>query len=99
VLKTILEKIDLIKGKKVDTQTLDRAKNMCITMNELGLQTIASQGSNAALNEIIGLGSNYDSVYPSLIKKVTADDVLRVAKKLFSHHLITATKPSDQNKK
>ena len=95
VLKTILEKIDLIKGKKVDTQTLDRAKNMCITMNELGLQTIASQGSNAALNEIIGLGSNYDSVYPSLIKKVTADDVLRVAKKLFSHHLITATKPSD----
>jgi len=99
VLKTILEKIDLIKGKKVDTQTLERAKNMCITMNELGLQTIASQGSNAALNEIIGLGSNYDSVYPSLIKKVTADDVLRVAKKLFSHHLITATKPSDQNKK
>ena len=99
VLKTILEKIDLIKGKKVDTQTLDRAKNMCITMNELGLQTIASQGSNAALNEIIGLGSNYDSVYPSLIKKVTADDVLRIAKKLFSHHLITATKPSDQNKK
>ena len=99
VLKTILEKIDLIKGKKVDTQTLERAKNMCITMNELGFQTIASQGSNAALNEIIGLGSNYDSVYPSLIKKVTADDVLRVAKKLFSHHLITATKPSDQNKK
>ncbi|MEA3359138.1 MAG: pitrilysin family protein, partial [Thermodesulfobacteriota bacterium] len=99
VLKTILEKIGLIKSKEVDIQTLNRAKNMCITMNELGLQTIAAQGSNAALNEIIGLGSNYDSVYPSLIKKVTADDVLRVAKKLFSHHLITATKPSDKDKK
>ncbi len=99
VLKTILEKIDLIKGKRVDTQTLNRAKNMCITMNELDLQTIAAQGSNAALNEIIGLGINYDSVYPSLIKKVTADDVLRVSEKLFSHHLITTTKPSDPNKK
>ncbi len=95
VVKTILENIDLIKTKKVDDQTLDRAKNMCITMNKMSLQTIASQSSNAALNEIIGLGSNYDSVYPSLIKKVTPEDVLRVAEKMFSHHLITATKPSN----
>jgi len=95
VVRTILENIDSIKTTKVDDQTLDRAKNMCITMNEMSLQTIASQSSNAALNEIIGLGSNYDSVYPSLIKKVTAEDVLRVAEKMFSHHLITATKPSN----
>ena len=95
VVKTILEKIDRIKSKKVDSQTLDRAKNICITMNELGIETIDAQCSNAALNEIIGLGSNYDSIYSSRIEKVTAEDVLRVAGKLFSHHLITATKPSD----
>lgn len=95
VVNIILEKINQIKTKKVDQETLQRAKNMCITMNEMSLETISSQSSNAALNEIIGLGKDYDSIYPSLIKEVTAEDVLRVSKKMFSHHLITATKPSN----
>ena len=96
VLKIIVDKVALIRGKQVDEQTLRRAKDMCITMHEIGLETIAAQASSAALNEILGLGSSYDSKYPALIQKVTPADVLRVARKLFSHHLIVATKPLAQ---
>jgi zinc protease len=35
--------------------------------------------------------------YPDLIERVSAGDVLRVAKKLFAHHLIVATKPKQVN--
>lgn len=93
VLNIILDKMALIRSEEVDDQTLRRAKDMCVTTHELGLETIASQASGAALNEILGLGSDYDEKYPSLIEEVTAADVLRVAQNLFAHHLIVATKP------
>ena len=93
VLKIILDKMALIQEKEVDDQTLKMAKDMCITMHELGLEKIAAQASSAALNEILGLGSDYDDKYPALIQKVTAADVWRVARKLLSNHLIVATKP------
>jgi zinc protease len=93
VLNIILDKMALIRSEEVDDQTLRRAKDMCVTTHELGLETIASQASGAALNEILGLGSDYNEKYPSLIEEVTAADVLRMARNLFAHHLIVATKP------
>jgi zinc protease len=94
VLRIVLDKMDLIQKGTVDPTTLDQAKNMCIAAHEMGLETIASQTSSAALNEILGLGYDYDVKYPDLIESVSAEDVLRVAKKLFAHHLIVATKPN-----
>jgi zinc protease len=95
VLKIVLEQTALIRQRQVDATTLERAKNMCITMHEIGLETIEAQATSSALNEILGLGYDYDMKYPALIEKVNAADVLRVAKKLFSHHLIVSTKPKD----
>jgi zinc protease len=96
VLKIVLEKMALVRQSEVDTKTLELAKNMCITMHELGLQTIAAQATSAALNEVLGLGYDYNSQYPALIDKVNAEDVLRVTRKLFAHHLIVTTKPKDR---
>jgi zinc protease len=93
VLKIILDKMTLIQNTEVDPKTLELAKNMCITTHEIGLERIASQASSAAVDEILGLGYDYDSMYPELIRGVSAGDVLRVAKRLFSHHLIVTTKP------
>jgi zinc protease len=93
VLRIILEQLALIQAGEVDAATLDRGKNMCISMHEMGLETVAAQAASSALNEILGLGYDYDMMYPKLIEKVSAADVLRLAKRLFSHHLIVATKP------
>lgn len=94
VLKIIIDKMTLIQSMEVNHTTLERAKNMCITTHEIGLERIESQASSATVNEALGLGYDYASIYPGLIQRVTAADVLRVAKKLFSHHLIVATKPN-----
>ncbi len=96
VRKIILDQMALIQNVEVDSTTLKQAKSMCITAHEVGLETIASQASSLALNEILGLGYDYDGKYPDFIKGVRAGDVLRVAKKLFRHHLIVATKPKGQ---
>lgn len=93
VLKIVLGQMALIQEKEVDSKTLERAKNVCITMHEIGLETIAAQASSSALNQLVGLGYDYDTRYRELIEKVSAADVLRVARKLFSHHLIVTTKP------
>jgi len=93
VLGIILEQLALIQAREVDAVTLDRGKNMCISMHEMGLETVAAQAASSALNEILGLGYDYDVMYPKLIEKVSAADVLRLARRLFSHHLIVATKP------
>ena len=94
VLKIILEQLDVIQEREIDASTLERGKNMCITMHDMGLETVAAQAASYALNEILGLGYDYDMRYGKLIEKVSAADVLRVAKRLFSHHLIVATKPN-----
>jgi zinc protease len=94
VLKIILEQLDVIQEREIDAKTLERGKNMCITMHDMGLETVAAQAASCALNEILGLGYDYDMRYGKLIEKVSAADVLRVAKRLFSHHLIVATKPN-----
>lgn len=98
VLKIVLDQMALIQEKEVDSKTLERAKNVCITMHEIGLETIAAQASSSALNQLVGLGYDYDTTYPELIEKVSAADVLRVARKLFSHHLIVTTKPREAPK-
>jgi zinc protease len=94
VLKIILEQFDVIQAREVDANTLERGKNMCIAMHDMGLETVAAQAASCALNEILGLGYDHDMRYGELIEKVSAGDVLRVAKRLFSHHLIVATKPN-----
>jgi len=98
VLKTVSQQMALIQQEEVDLKTLQRAKDVCITMHEIGLETIADQALSSALNKILGLGYDYDMRYPALIGKVSAADVLRVAKRLFSHHLIVTTKPKKQSK-
>jgi zinc protease len=96
VLEIILDRMALIQREEIGSDTLDRAKNVCITMHEIGLETIEAQASSAGLNEKVGLGFDYDKTYPSLVKQVSAADVLRVARRLFSHHLIVATKPKKE---
>jgi len=95
VLEIILDRMALTQHKEIGPEELEQAKNMCITMHELGLETIGEQASSAALNEMVGLGFDYDKTYSTRIEVVTAADALRVAERLFSQHLIVATKPRE----
>jgi len=93
VQKIILEKMALIQDEEVDEATLNRAKGICITMHQINLEINGAQASSDAINEVMGLGYDYDQKYPDLIRRVTANDVKRVAQRLFKHHLIVITRP------
>jgi zinc protease len=93
VLEAIQSKMARIQEEELASEELERAKAMCITAHELGLETIASQASSAATYEMLGLGYDYARLYPGFIKSVSAAEVLRVAKRLFAHHLVVSTKP------
>jgi len=93
VVKIILEKLKKIQQKPLEAEELAAAKNMVITMHEMSQETNGAQARSDAINELLGLGYDWDSRYPELIRKVTAEDVLRVARRLFRHHLLVSTIP------
>ncbi|UCG11542.1 MAG: insulinase family protein [Deltaproteobacteria bacterium] len=95
VVEIILEKLERIQREPLSTEELEAAKDMCITMHEMSLESNGAQARSAAVNEILGLGYDWDSHYPQLIRSVTAEDVLRVARNLFRYHLLVSTIPEN----
>ena len=93
VLDLILRKIEQIQADLVSEEELERAKNMVITMHQLGRETNGAQAYEAALWEVLGLGFDWGEQYPELAGDVDREDILRVARKYFRHHLVASTIP------
>jgi zinc protease len=93
VLDIISEMVRRIQEEPVTDNELELAKNMVITMHDLGLETNVSQALSAAVSEALGLGYDWDQGYRDLIQEVTREDVQRVAKRIFQHRLIATTIP------
>jgi len=93
VVRIILDKVQKIQQQPLEPGELEAAKNMCITMHEMGLETNAAQAASATVNELLGLGYDWDRRYPEQIRQVQAEDVLRLARRLFQHHLLVSAIP------
>jgi zinc protease len=94
VVKIIRERMNRLKETPLEEETLTEAKDICVVMHKMGLETVSAQAGSVAVNEILGLGHDYDQRYPEMIDHVSAEDVLRVSSSLFAHHLLVATKPA-----
>jgi zinc protease len=90
-------------------RNLDRAKKGDIPEDEfrtaidqiIGLHaqenvTIAAQASSAALDELYGLGFDYDKHFDAEIRAVTLQDVVRVARKYLTNSLLVTTSPGNK---
>ena len=55
--------------------------------------TIAGQARQAALDELYGLGYDYDKTFDQRIQAVTLDDVVAVARKYLDKSLLVTTSP------
>ena len=93
VVEIILEKLEKIQQEPLKAEELTAAKDMCITMHEMGLETNGAQAQSAAVAEVLGLGYDWDARYPELIHQVSAEDVQRVARRLFGHYLLVSAIP------
>ncbi|MBI5561534.1 MAG: insulinase family protein [Deltaproteobacteria bacterium] len=77
----IMQELKEISTSKVSDDELKRAKGSIIGGYQIGLQEVSDQAAVMTNNELLGLGYRFELEYPGKIDAVTADDVLRAAKK------------------
>jgi zinc protease len=93
VEKVIQQNLKRLTVEPVPQSELDQAKETMLVGLKLGRETLSSQASDAALNEVLGLGWDYSKRYPDLVKAVTAKQVEDMARRLFTNTLIARTLP------
>jgi zinc protease len=76
-----LKQMELIRKEPVSDRELESAKKYLIGSFPLRLDTQGKLANFLIQVEYYGLGLDYPKEYPSLIKSVTKEDVIRVAKK------------------
>ncbi len=82
-LDGLYAELSKISSEAVTDEELERSKNHILGSHEIGLQRTSSQAMTMALMELYGVGWDDFERYPSTIRQVTKQDVLRVAKRLF----------------
>ncbi len=79
---------------KPTQKEIDRAVNIILTADALGSQTMPSQSMSAATDELYGLGYDFREKSRRMYRKVTPEDVARVAKKyLGGGYVVIVTTP------
>ena len=77
----IFRELTDITTKPVTDAELARAKNSIIGGYEIGLQAVSNQAATLTNFELYGQGYDFQDEFISRVEAVTAEDVLRVAKK------------------
>jgi zinc protease len=95
VQEVIQQNLMRLKDELVAESELEKAKETMLVGRKLSRQTLASQASDAALDEVLGLGWDYSRRYPDLVKAVSADQVRDLARKLFTNTLTARTLPEN----
>lgn len=93
--RELLEQVSRLRSEQVSDEELDRAKNYLIGRFFIDHQTNRKQSWYLGFYETMGLGYQYDELYPQLLEKVTKQDVRRVARKYLEYPTISILKPED----
>ncbi len=93
VEEVIQQNLKRLEDEPVPQSELEKAKQNMLVGLKFGRETLVGQASEAALNEVLGLGWDYGQRYPLLVKAVTANQVRDLARRLFTHTMIAKTLP------
>ena len=93
VEEIIQQNLKRLTVEPVPDSELEKAKETLLVGLKLGRETLSGQASDAALNEVLGLGWDYSQHYPDLVKAVSANQIKDLARKLFAHTMIARTLP------
>ncbi len=96
----MIKQIELIKEKKIGDAELKKGINNLIGNHLISLQSSSDRAESMGLYALYGLGYDYDSKYLQKVRGVTADDVLRVARKYLDleHCAIVKVLPEGEEK-
>jgi len=79
----IFRELEKVKEKGLSERELENAKKYVIGAEAIENQTNSSQALSMALNELYGLGYRHQQEFIREIKRVTLEDIKRVANKFF----------------
>jgi len=80
-LKGLFREIERIKEAPISKEELDRSINNVLGRRQISLQSPWARAENIALNDLYGLGYDYDPEFDKRISQVTSDQLLKVARK------------------
>lgn len=93
VVSRIRANLDKVRTEGIPADEFEKAKAKLVISHALRNTTPAEQAFQASVDELYGLGFDYDKSYADRIGKVTADDVKAVVDKFFQHGLTITTSP------
>lgn len=93
VLSRISANVERAVAGQVSEDEFRKAQQMIIALHAQENTTIEQQALQAALDELYGLGYDYDRSFDERIESVTLDDVVRVARKYFHDRIVVTTSP------
>ena len=93
VVQRIKKNVDRIRSEGIAAEELKATKQKLIAQESLRNTTPGEQAFQAALNELYGLGYDFDSGYADRVNAVTSDDVQAVVAKFFTYPLVITTQP------
>jgi zinc protease len=88
--------VEKIRRESVPADEFDKVKEKLIVSHAMRNTTPAERAFQASLDELYGLGYDYDKSYPDRIGKVKIDDVVAVVKKYFNNAVVvtSSTEPT-----
>jgi zinc protease len=97
----VLRELKKVKEDGLTENEVESAKRYLIGNFEIGLQTNGAQANQVSLDELYGLGFLHFQKYPEEIKKVSKEDVHRVAKEYFrlDAYALAMIRPPKEKKK
>lgn len=96
VVDRIRRNLDRAKKGDIPAEEFRTAVQQIVALHAQENVTIAGQARLSALDELYGLGYDYDKGFDSRIQAVTLDDVIRVARKVLNQNILVTTSPDKQ---
>jgi zinc protease len=95
----IRENFRRISREPVPEEELQRVKGLIRTQKRLARESSDAQATISAINEVLGLGWDYEKRYLDLVEAVQAEQVQELAQELFAHTLTVRTVPGGELKR
>ena len=99
VVQRIRRNLDRAKEGKIPEDEFRTAIDQIVALHAQENVTIGEQARTAALDELYGLGYDYDKKFDAQIRAVTLPDVVRVARKYFMNSVLVTTSPGRRRRR
>ncbi len=91
VVDRIWRNIEKAKAGEISEEEFQVAKEMVLNLRAQEKTTLAAQAQQSALDELFGLGYDYDRTFDAKIEAVTLQDVVQAARECFSQNYVLVT--------